>query len=335
MALAWCAIGAVVCFTMGRLEPNLLEEGLLLHVGERMLEGDALYSDIVLVTGPFPYGFVAAIFWLFGPKMLAARAGVALLHGLACGALFDMARRGHAGPWSHAAAAAMACAPVLLFPLLSAAFYTTISTSLTFVAAWLAMRAIDSPRFGFAAGVAIALTALSKQTIGALLAVFFVATVFACAPPAQRLRRASAVCLGGAATAVLTLGWFAAVGDLRVFVESLLATPSGNVFSSPFIDLWPPGELSPELEFLEYYYVPEVVFILRDGKLKSPAVLVFLSQLLFVLPIVVVFATLALRALRPLPGATWILFGATVACGSNLFPRADSGHLVFASPAFA
>ena len=333
IALAWCVLGAVVCFTMGRLEPNLLEEGLLLHVGERMLAGDALYSDIVLVTGPFPYTFVAAIFWLFGPKMLAARAGIALLHGLACGALFDMARRGRAGPWAHAAAAAMVCAPVLLFPLLSAAFYTTVSTSLTFIAAWLALRGIASMRFGFAAGVAIAAAALSKQTIGALLAVFFVTTVLSCAPRGQRVRHALAVCLGGAATAVITLGWFAAAGDLGVFVESLLATPAGGVFSSPFIDLWPPGELSPALEYLEYYYVPEVVFILRDGALNSPKFLVFLSQLLFVLPIAVVGATALLRAFGPLPSATWILFGATVACGSNLFPRADSGHLVFAAPA--
>lgn len=333
VALAWCALGALVCFTMGRLEPNLLEEGLLLHVGERMLAGDALYSDIVLVTGPFPYTFVAAIFWLFGPKMLAARAGIALLHGLACGAVFDLARQGRTGPWAHAAAAVLVCAPVLLFPLLSAAFYTTVSTSLTFVAAWLAFRAIGSERAGFAAGVAIAVTALSKQTIGALLALFFVATVLACAPKGRRVRHALAVCFGGAATAVVTLGWFAAVGDLRIFVESLLATPSGNVFSSPFIDLWPPGELSPELEFLEYYYVPEVVFILRDGALQSPKPLVFLSQLLFVLPIAVIGATALLRAFGPLPKAIWILFGATVACGSNLFPRADSGHLVFAAPA--
>ena len=35
----WGAVGGLVCAAAGRLEPNLLEEGLLLHVGERMLGG--------------------------------------------------------------------------------------------------------------------------------------------------------------------------------------------------------------------------------------------------------------------------------------------------------
>ncbi|MBW2269108.1 MAG: glycosyltransferase family 39 protein [Deltaproteobacteria bacterium] len=332
-AAAWCALGGAICFTMAQLEPNLLEEGLLLHVGERLVAGERLYSDIVLVTGPVPYTLVGAVFWLFGPSMLAARAAVALLQALACAAAYDMGRRGGAGPWAHAAAAALAFAPVLLFPLLSAAFYTTISTSLTFSAAWLALRGVDSARWGVAAGAAIALTALSKQTVGALLAVLFVTTVATCAPRGLRLRHALAVCAGGAGTAILTLAWYGAGGDLEVFVSSLLATPSGSVFNSPFIDLWPPGELSPELKLLEYYYVPEIVFILRDGKLNSPPFLVFLSQLLFILPVAVLAVTALRRAFGPLPAAIWIFAGATLACGSNLLPRADSGHLVFAAPA--
>jgi hypothetical protein len=332
-AASWCALGGAVCFTMAQLEPNLLEEGLLLHVGERLLAGEKLYSDIVLVTGPVPYTLVGAIFWLFGPKMLAARAAVAVLQALACAAVYDIGRRSGAGPWAHAAAAALAFAPVLLFPLLSAAFYTTISTSLTFSAAWLALRGVGSARWGLAAGAAIALTALSKQTIGALLAVIFVTTIATCAPRGQRLRHALAVCVGGAATAILTLIWYAAAGDLEVFVSSLLATPSGNVFGSTFIDLWPPGELSPELKPVEFYYLPETVFILRNGKPGSPWFLILLSQLLFVLPIAVLATTALRRAFGPLPAATWIFAGATLACGSNIFPRADAGHLVFAAPA--
>ena len=140
----WGAVGGLVCAAAGRLEPNLLEEGLLLHVGERMLAGDHLYSDIVLVTGPVPYVMVAGIFSVFGSTIEVARIGVAILQGLACASVYNLARRSDAGPWAHASAASIAFAPVLLFPLLTIAFYTTIATSLAFIAAGLALRGVRS-----------------------------------------------------------------------------------------------------------------------------------------------------------------------------------------------
>lgn len=331
----WCAVGGLVCAAAGRLEPNLLEEGLLLHVAERMLDGDHLYSDVVLVTGPVPYATVAAIFAVFGSTIPAARIGVAVLHGLACASVYGMARRSDAGPWAHAAAAALAFAPALLFPLLATAFYTTIATSLAFIAAGLALRGVSSSAWAFAAGVVIALTALSKQTVGALLAVTLIATVASCAPPGERLRRSVALCAGGAAVAVVSLATFAALGDLEVFVSSLFARPEGRAFDSPMVNLWPPGGLSPEIveQQLEYYYVPEVVYTLREGRFGSPASLVFLTQVLFTLPVLVLALTGVRRAFGPLPAALWSFASVTLACASNLFPRTDSGHLVFAAPA--
>jgi len=325
----------LVCAATGRLEPNLLEEGLLLHVAERMVAGDRLYSDIVLVTGPVPYAMVAGIFAAFGATIEAARNGVAVLQGLACASVYVLARRSDAGPWAHASAASLAFAPVLLFPLLTIAFYTTIATSLAFIAAGLALRGIRSSGWAFAAGVAIALTALSKQTVGALLAVALVATVATCAPVGERLRRTLALCSGGAAVAVATLGTFAALGDLGVFVTSLLATPESRAFDSPLVNLWPPGSLAPEIlrNQLEYYYVPEVVYSLLEGRTGPPAFAVFLTQFLYALPMLLPLFTAVRRAFAPLPAALWILAGVTLACASNLVPRPDSGHLVFAAPA--
>ena len=59
------------------------------------------------------------------------------------------------GPWAHASAACVAFAPVLLFPLLSTNFYTTIATHLAFVVAWLAVRGVASSGWALAAGVGI------------------------------------------------------------------------------------------------------------------------------------------------------------------------------------
>ena len=140
----WVLLGGAACAAMAPLEPNLLEEGLMLHVGERMLDGDHLYRDVELVTGPVPYALTALLFALFGEDVRVARAAVVALQALASGAVFAMARRAGAGPWAHAAAACFASGPVLFFPLLSTMFYTTIATSLAIVSASLGLRAIAS-----------------------------------------------------------------------------------------------------------------------------------------------------------------------------------------------
>jgi hypothetical protein len=318
---------------MSRLEPNLLEEGLLLHVGERMLDGEHLYRDIALISGPVPYAMVAGLFALFGPSVAAARAGIVVLHALACGAVYGLARHSGAGPWAHASAAALAAAPALLFPLPSTTFYATMSSTLALVVAWLALRGVGSARWGFAAGVAIALTALSKQTVGALLAITLVPAVTLCAPSGRRLIRGASVCGGGVVVAVLTLTLFAALGDLEVFARSLVTTPRSGVFDSPFINLWPPGKLAPEIFEFESLYLPEVFYILSDGRLHHPPAAVLLTQVLYALAPFALALTLARRLLGPLPAGVWMFAGACIACASNLFPRADAGHLAFAAPA--
>ena len=41
-AWAWGLIGSVACASVARLEPNMLEEGLPLHVAQRLLQGGHL-----------------------------------------------------------------------------------------------------------------------------------------------------------------------------------------------------------------------------------------------------------------------------------------------------
>jgi hypothetical protein len=331
-AWSWALAGGALCAWAGTLEPNLLEEGLLLHVGERMLEGEHLYRDVALVTGPVPFALTAALFGLFGEDLAVARAGVAVLQGLACGAVVAMARRADSGAWAHAAAACYASGPVLLFPLLSTMFYTTVASSLAVLACWLGLQGVRSTRWAVAAGVAVALVALSKQTVGVVLALALVPAVALCAPAEERRARALAVCAGGAGTALATLLLFAALGDLTAFVQAMLARPAGDTFSFPFINLWPPGELAEELLPREYYYVPETVYLIRKGVKGVPAPLIVVTQLLYALPFLALAATALRRLARPLPAAAWLHGAALLALLANLFPRTDAGHLVFVAP---
>jgi hypothetical protein len=334
----WILIGGAVCAAMAPLEPNLLEEGLMLHVGERMLKGHHLYGDILLVTGPVPYALTALLFAVFGESVLVARAGVVALQALASGAVFAMARRAGVGPWAHAAAACFASGPVFFFPLLSTMFYTTIATSLAIVSAYLGLRAIRSAPWAVAAGVSVALTALSKQTVGAVLAVALVATVAALAAPGLRIRRAAEVSAGGALTALCTLVVFGALGDLGDFVSSMVARPEGETFSFPFINLWPPGHLTPSQFRDQFYYLPETAFLLREAKpfpkedLSVAVPYVLATQVLYLLPGFAIAATGIRRLFGPLRDGAWLHAVALIAVTVNLFPRSDAGHLVFVAP---
>ena len=53
--LLWGAAGMMVCGSMIPLEPNMLEEGLILEIAQRLIHGDRLYQDVVAFTGPLPF----------------------------------------------------------------------------------------------------------------------------------------------------------------------------------------------------------------------------------------------------------------------------------------
>jgi len=329
----WSLLGGLACLLMAPLEPNLIEEGLMVHVAERMLAGEHLYRDVVSVTGPVPYALVAAAFALSGDTIIEARAVVVILQALACGAVFGMSRRAGAGPWAHLAAACFAVAPVLLFPLLSTMFYTTVATSLGIVTGYAALRGVRSPAWAVGAGVLIAATALSKQTIGAMLAASLVPAAALCAPAGSRRRTALAMGAGGAIVAVLTLVYFAAEGDLVPFVESMLARPKGDVFGLSFINLWPPGALSQEIRSAASHYLPATLDMLRDGPPSWGWILV--TQLMYAVPIAALLAAALVRLGGALLAGAWIFAGVVLAEATNLVPRADAGHLVFALPVAA
>jgi len=334
--LAWGLAAALAGLAVAPLDPNLLEEGIVVHTAQRMLGGEQLYRDVVSHTGPLPYELLAALFHLFGAKIEVARGAIILLQGVATAAVFASARRAGAGVLAHPAAAAVAAAPVLLVPLFSIFYYTTIAFYLGLVAVYAGLRARTSDAWAVAAGVLVACIALCKQNTGVQFAALFVPAVALCAQKGQRARRALDVILGGAAVALLTLAVYAARGTLRELCTAQVLMPlamaSAETFRTPFINLWPPGELAPIVRESWVMYLPSLYHMKYGLFAVIGRGIVVLTQLLYALPFLALAAT-AVRALAARVGAAIWLHGAFLAAmTAGLYPRADWGHLVVALP---
>lgn len=334
VALVWALVGGASCAAVIPLEPNLLEEGLILHVAQRMLRGEHLFRDIASFTGPLPFDALTLLFRIFGEEIVVARGAIVVLCGASCAAVYDLARRAQAGALAHAAAACVASAPILLFPLFSLYFYTTIATLLSLIAGYAALRGTRSAGWALAAGLLIAAVALSKQTVGALLAAGLLTAMAAGTARETRWHRVGAAAAGGALAAALTLGSAALRGDLGILVHSLVVLPLSftDSFDAPYMNFWPPGRFSPEIEPSKFMYVPFLYTLSRSVFAVVAAPMVLFTQLLYAMPFLAIAATAVARLRQPLPPACWIHFATLIALTGNLFPRTDWGHLVFVLP---
>ena len=224
--MLWMLVGGACCALVSGLEPNLLEEGIELHVAQRLAQGEVLYRDVLVFTGPFPFELLAALFRIFGEEIWVARSVVIVLHALATGAAFAIARGSRSDALAHAAAGQIAAAPVLLFPLFGIYYYTTIAFHLSLIAAWAAWRGIHRIGWAVIAGGLVATVALCKQTIGLSLAVALGLGLLFAAPATRRTRAALGFACGGAGVAVLTIALWAASGSLDEAIYGMVTLPS-------------------------------------------------------------------------------------------------------------
>lgn len=329
--LGWGIAAVFSGLVVFALEPSVLEEGQLTHVAQRMAAGEHLYRDIVYYTGPFPFELLALLFRGFGDHVLVARLAMLPFMGCAAACSFALARSSGVGALAHVAGALWAGAPVILFPLLSIFFYTSIAFYLVPVACWAALRGRESFGWALGAGVLVALVALCKQTLGVAFAATLLAAIVATRAGARPLLGVAA---GGAGAALLWLGLYALRGDLGVFVYSLVQLPlelEGS-FYAPWINFWPVGQLTPELRANAPLYLPSWIY-LRAGILLEPGFLAVAgTQLLYALPFVAILASLARGVRGGISPAAWLNLAGLVTLAANLYPRADWGHLVFVLP---
>ena len=336
-SLVWGAVAACVAAWMAPLEPSFLEEGLMLHVAERLVGGEHLYRDALAVTGPVPYEMLAQAFRLFGAEVAVARFLIVALQALSTALVFDWVRRSGAGPLAHAAAACLASAPVLCFPLYTLFFYTTVAFHFCILAGYASVRLLASERvaWGIAAGVLIAMAALSKQTLGAALAVTLAIVVLACAAEGRRLRALATVAAGGILVAVLTLTFYLVRGELGVVFDALVVRPFslGETFTSPYMNLWPIGEFTDETRANRLFYVPQLYNLYFPSVFSKVGWgVVVITQLAFALPLFALAATALARVFHPLRAGVWVNGALLVTFFANLYPRSDWGHLVVVLP---
>jgi hypothetical protein len=334
-ASMWAVVAAGVCLAMIPLEPSLLEEGLILHFVQRLLDGEHLYRDMVFFSGPFPFELLAALFRVFGEEVVVGRAAVVVLAGGATGATFAIARRAGAGPLAHAAAACVASAPILLFPFFSIYFYTTLACHLSLLAAYASLRGVRSAAWALFCGGVVACVALTKQNLGLVVALGLLASLAVAAAPGRKMRQAVWMVAGGAAVLVATLATYAIRGDLAAFVHSMVVMPLSldSSFTSGYVNFWPLGRFDADVAPNQAFYVPHLYNILSGQTGVAPRSIVLLTQLLFGLPIVALLAPLVRRlAGARLPAAVWAHQVVLLALFVNLFPRSDWGHLVFVLP---
>lgn len=330
----WVLVGAGCCVLVSGFEPNLLEEGIELHVAQRVAHGERLYRDVLVFTGPFPFELLALLFRWFGEEIWVARSVVVLLHALTSGAAFAIASAARPGALAHAATAAVATAPLLLFPLFGIYYYTTIAFHLSVLAAFAALRGLHSDSWAALAGVLVATVALCKQTVGLSLAVCLALGLVAAARGAGRARALLGFAAGGAGTAALTIGLWAAAGTLDEAIYALISLPMSleETYDSPFLNLWPLGEFSQVAAGSQTFYLPYFYMLVQGIFVEPSWRAIFATQALFALPLLALVATAARLALRPLPPAFVLHTALTMAWFSNLVPRSDWGHLAHVLP---
>jgi len=333
-AAGWGILGFATSYALAGLEPNLVEEGLVLHVAQRLAAGEHLYRDIVFFTAPLPFELLGLLFRVFGEEIWVARCAAALFHGAATAATWALARRLGAGSLAHAVAAIMAAAPVLLFPLLSMFYYTPLAMCLGAIAAWAALRGCQQPGWAFAAGAGVAAVALCKQTLGASYALALLPAVAFAAPRGQRVRPVVAVALGGASVALATLAFYGLRGDLPDLWRCLVTAPLSltESYRAPLINLWPPGELASEFDANRPVYFSNL-YMLRYGLYNRPGFsAVLVTQLLYALPLLCLAGSLLLLGIGSVPRGVAVHTAFLFAMTMNLFPRSDWGHLAPALP---
>lgn len=334
--LLWATLAATVGLVAAPLEPNVLEEGIVLHTAERLASGDHLYRDVISHTAPLPYELLALLFRAIAKEIAIARGAIVVLQVIGTLAMFGLARRAGAGILAHAAAAIIACAPLVLFPLFTIFFYNTIAFYLGIFAIYAASRAESSPPWALTAGIALAAVLLCKQSTGIALAALTLPAAWFTISHGLRGKRTLQIAAGGLVATIPTLSLFWLRGDLAEFVHSQwmlpIAMASAESFRIPFINLWPIGELDASVRASWALYFPNL-YHLRYGLTDMfGSGIVILTQCLYVLPFAALIATGLCALSARLQNVVWLHAAFLAAMTLNLFPRADWGHLVVALP---
>jgi len=315
------------------LEPDLLEEGMIVHFAQRMAHGEHLYRDLVFFSGPLPFELLSLLFRIFGEEIVVGRWAIVVLMAGATAATFGLAQQSRSGSLAHGVTAVFAVSPILLFPLASIFFYSALALALAMPAAFAALRGLEDRRWAVGAGALAACVALTKQSVGLVLGPGLVLAVACLARPGQRRARALDVASGGLGVTILTLAVYGLRGDLGALWHSMVVLPLslGAEFGSPYPGLWPIGTLGEGIRLP--FYAPHLANLLAPELLRGSTSFVILTQTLYALPFLALLVLVLRRSLAGVvPAATWMGAVVLLAFLVQLFPRSDWGHLAYVLP---
>lgn len=251
---------------------NLLDEGSTAAQAMRVVRGELIYRDFFTVVTPGSYYTAAWLFQLFGLHLLVLRwAAVITGIGILVATLFVTRRL---ASWPLAAGAAL-MTTVWGWFLGTPNFYSLEAAlfSLTGLALFLRAQAngdaTGQRRLLLASGVAVGITAMVKQNVGAyaatalLLSIWLSAIFDASIGVAQRVRQTALFAGGIGIPVVPTILWLIAAGAGPYLYESWVYYPLVRYplrFARPFPSVLPLSGEPFELWTKFVIYLPAIVY---------------------------------------------------------------------------
>ena len=329
-----------------------MDEGQLVVIASRILDGQVLYRDMHTGIGPGIYHFTAALFALFGEDLVVTRwaeIGVNAIIALLLWLLSIRVVRLH---WAMLAPAAFLFLITAGFPVLTMLNYSSLALLTALSSLLMLLRYLESGRSldGFALGGLLALTALTKQNYG----VFSILAAFIAIPWMRRetplaenslARSLLPVVASGGAVAISCMLYFASRGALPDLIRATLIDLHGSqleAFSNPIPSIL--GALPRDDPRFVFLYTPPALFnhMMHGGLILglpiSPVLRETTVRLSYGLPLAaLLLVPFALRATRHQHDArnqreasTIVLFAALFFLG--IFPSAIWSHLAFVLP---
>ena len=347
------AVLLLTLFHLGRIYNrglNLLDEGFVLHVAERVLQGQVPYRDFFTQLTPGAFLALAAVFSLTGPSVIVGR-WVTVVIGLLITALLYLGGRRILS--REAAALAALAFPVWgigqgwFYPNYSwfalAACMLALECTLRALSSWDRRR--TALLWAAGAGLSCGVAAFCKQNMGLYTLVWLTGGVLVAAPGPWRGRLFPALAMGLASLPVplALVIWLARHGALADFYRDAVWIPMAvfpREMAAPYPPFWPPWPLPQDppgqglWAFRLICLLPPLLYGLAFAKLAVQR----LSRRREPLPAASLRPGPAPRS-GAHPGAragaevVWLAFA--LAIWGTAFPRADFDHVQVAlGPAF-
>ncbi|MDQ3703450.1 MAG: glycosyltransferase family 39 protein, partial [Chloroflexota bacterium] len=233
---------------------NLLDEGFVLHVAERVLQGQVPYRDFFTQLTPGAFLALAAVFAVTGPSVIVGRWVTVVLGVLITALLYTSGRRILSRP-----AAALAALAFPIWGIGQGWFYPNYSW-FALAGCMLALQCLlhaVAPRPGqdgdarasvawsAGAGFACGIATFCKQNMGVYALVGVVVTLLVAGPfPVRgRLWRSCVACLAALPIPLGLLVWLAYHGALADFFRDAVWIPLvvfPREMAAPYPAFWPP-----------------------------------------------------------------------------------------------